>query len=149
MVCRRKFKDRICRASHLLFLCYCWLFSKKRHLRMTESRDGRSGQVLRHQIIGAKLSWFIGELTFRTQKLDLLGLMLFLLGSKRILFTCGLLLRLKTDRLLFQVSLQFLILQSVFQKRRLLRLYFFPEIIFLIHRAFFSMICLLNLLNLH
>lgn len=53
--------------------------------------------------------------------------MLLNLFSKLALLSSRLLLRLETDGLLFQTALQFLILQSVFQKRRLLHLCIFHE----------------------
>lgn len=61
--------------------------------------------------------------------------MLLDLDSKLALLSSCLLLRLETDLLFFQTSLQFLILQSVFQKGRLLHLYIFPEIVLLGHVA--------------
>ena len=57
--------------------------------------------------------------------------MLLDLYSKLTLLSSRLLLRLETDRLLFQTALQFLILQSVFQKGRLLHFCIFHEIVLL------------------
>ena len=71
----------------------------------------------------------------RTHQLDLLRLVLLVLLGQLELLAGRFLLRLETDRLLFQSSLQFLILQSVLQKRTLFGLNFRPKIIFLARGA--------------